>query len=318
MSKLVELNGRTTEEFAEEVFGKTNSEDMDDLYSEEWEEEAQRLLDELLGAFEDTILPIKEIKFDDGEGGYQREQKIKHLEIARNFMKEAYERPTVGRRADGSLWCVNGRQRLSALELLRFRRAPCRIFSSNGREHEATVFEYLNGPKTVTRMSQAELFRSGLARNDPTVLTVKRVAEEEGFTVVRSKGGKRTLPSTLCCQLSCHSTLRKVVDNWGEDALRFALNMIRRSWPDDPQRVGLLIIGSLALFYHRYKGATRIGKRSGGIKPDVLLYHLQSTSPIRITQVTSSRVSGISGGDRFGKACDFLVELYGRRVRGGN
>jgi len=78
---------------------------------------------------------------------YQRGvvSEVNTLVIARDFRWDAFGTLVVMRRKDGSMWVVDGQQRLSAV----MRRGdidevPCIVFHSDGQEHEAQAFVSLN------------------------------------------------------------------------------------------------------------------------------------------------------------------------------
>lgn len=67
------------------------------------------------------------------------------LAIARDFTWEAAQVCTVMERSNGTLWVVDGQQRVLALQ----RRGdvtvvPCIVYKSNGPEHEARIFKMIN------------------------------------------------------------------------------------------------------------------------------------------------------------------------------
>jgi hypothetical protein len=83
----------------------------------------------------------------DIDHGYQRDEvsKANTLAIARNFSWNAFGVLVVMRRANGRLYIVDGQQRwLAAKHRGDIHSVPCLIFESQGPQHEAKAFYYLN------------------------------------------------------------------------------------------------------------------------------------------------------------------------------
>ena len=84
-----------------------------------------------------------------------------------------------GRSADGTLWVVDGQQRLEALKKLGKTTVRVQVFASKGPEHEAKIYGYVNGNRT--NLTTSELYLSKLTAGDEFAWRVKEIIEEEGF-----------------------------------------------------------------------------------------------------------------------------------------
>lgn len=242
---------------------------------------------------------------------YQRDVKSKHRHIAKNFNPLAYGRPLVGERDDGSLWIVDGLQRWTVAKILGRVTVSCDVFKSEGQAHEAKIYTTLNSPKGRSNLTPSDLFRGMNACCDSTAKAIMEVVESEGFVVKLHKGGTRTTDETRAKQLTCISTLIKVTESWGADALRFALNTMARAWPNDPARTSILIIGSLGLFHY---------KRGGCISDEVaerLIVRLQHVSPVEFFQKAKAQSITHFSGDRFAQGYQILEAIFRKRKVGG-
>ena len=89
---------------------------------------------------------------------------------------------TVARRADGSLWVVDGQHRLAAARLRRdIYDLPCVIAASEGLADEAAAFVALNGQRK--RLLALDLFKASLASGDELALAAMTAIDEAGLTL---------------------------------------------------------------------------------------------------------------------------------------
>lgn len=91
---------------------------------------------------------------------YQRDEvsKTNTQRTAKNFDPIAFVNLVVGERSDGSLWVVDGRQRMLGGMEAGIDSFPCLVFKSNGPAHEAAVFDRINTGRT--RVSAASRFNA--------------------------------------------------------------------------------------------------------------------------------------------------------------
>lgn len=132
----------------------------------------------------------------------------------------------VSRRADGSLWVVDGQHRLSgACERGDIQHLPCVVQPALDSALEARVFVGLNTKRQS--LSQADLFAGQLAMGDPAAKAIAHLLEETGWRNVRSLSTDSWKPGDL----SCAPMLVKQFATNGAAAVRTALTILRTAYP---------------------------------------------------------------------------------------
>ena len=251
-----------------------------------------------------TIIRVLQLATLNVDPVYQREVKSKHKQIVADFNPLALGTPLVGQRSDGTMWVVDGYQRVTALRKLDKKFVRCEVFASSGQQAEAIIFVIVN--KGRARLTSAEDFRGMLAGHDPLAWAIKEAVEAEGFVLkLSSKSGRGASREVLSRQLSCINTVLKVANSTGGiDALRFALSIIKESWPADPNGPHIMIVGSMGLFYNRHGGM---------VDRDRLIPRLQTATPQQVMFTASQMVRTVSSGDRFSNGADVIEKLYQKR-----
>ncbi len=229
---------------------------------------------------------------------YQRTVKSRHKRIVNNFNADALGIPVVGERSDGTLWIVDGLQRITALRALNRTEVRVEIFNSRGPEHEAEVFKLINMNRTA--ITSAEEFKALLTAHDEQAWEIKKAAESCGYTMLFGKRqGKNAEKEAK--QLTCFNLLRMITKTHGVDPIKFALTVVKESWPDDRLGTYNTVIGGLCKFYVRRDGA-----------PDMerLLVRTRATSPQKIIYATQQMAIGAS---RIEVAADVIEKIYQKR-----
>jgi hypothetical protein len=233
---------------------------------------------------------------------YQRDVKAKHKKIVAEFNEEALGIPVVGERADGTLWIVDGLQRITALRTLGRLRVRAEVFASRGSEHEAEVFKLINLNRT--KLSPQEEFKALLTSHDEAAWRIKAACEGKGFTIMTTTGKSGSLEKSAM-QLTCINTLRNVEQNWGVEPLEFALDVIKAAWPGDPLGVYHYMVGGLAIFFIRHEKIVDLPR---------LVVRLGTTTPQRMLY-TALQMSVGTGG-RNSQIADIVAKFYRKRTSG--
>lgn len=246
------------------------------------------------------IVDIDAVNFD---RSYQRDLKRKHKVIAREFDEEALGLPLVAERADGTLWVVDGQQRIAALKLVGRGRFRAEVFASQGPEHEARVFKLVNLNRT--RLSAQEEMKSLLASQDPEAVSIRQVVETCGYRLSLSKsGGGSKSDEVAARQLTCVGTLRAAAKGaFGLQSIAFALRVAEQAWPGDRYGTNGAILGALTMFYKR---------RDGQVDRDRLVARLGKTTPKTIIYTAGQMALH---GKRELAAVEVIDRLYQKRVR---
>jgi hypothetical protein len=146
--------------------------------------------------------------------------------IAKNIDQDAFGSLTVGERRDGTLWVVDGMQRLTAARKLGIAMVPCDVFQSDGKEHEARVFRLKNRERT--NVSACSLFNAQLTEGDPQTIEIERVVREAGLKLRLREDGGSGWP-----YIKAVKALERCVSRVGADGLAMALALLAEVWPGE-------------------------------------------------------------------------------------
>lgn len=227
---------------------------------------------------------------------YQRGLVPKHRRIAAAFNPTALGIPLVAQRADGSLWVVDGQQRLGALKIQGVETVRAEVFASKGAKDEAEVFRLVNSMRTKMS-SKDEFFALLTAEYPPAVAVADRIAAH-GFTI--PKGNKRKKDDASLTQMTAVKTLLTVLCRQGVEAVDFILATIRDAWPHDLERTRSEVVYGLWYFWVR---------RKGQIDRQRLVARLRAVPAARIAY--QARNSGV--GNVGGNAADAIERAYQKR-----
>jgi hypothetical protein len=165
--------------------------------------------------------------------------------ITKALDQDAFGSLTVGQRRDGTLWVVDGLQRLTAARQLGIADVPCDVFQSSGQEHEARVFRLKN--KHRTNVSAVALFRAQLTEGDPQSAEIARVIRAAGLRLVLSDGGKNTWPDIKAVR-----SVERAYGRVGSDGLATVLRVLCEAWAGEKDALQGDMIDGLALFIKRH------------------------------------------------------------------
>jgi hypothetical protein len=165
--------------------------------------------------------------------------------IAKALDPDAFGSLTVGERGDGSLWVVDGLQRLTAARQLGIEAVPCDVFASTGPEHEARVFRLKN--KHRTNVSALALFRAQLTEGDPQSMEIASVIRECGLRLVLTEGGKNCWPDVKAIR-----SVERAYSRVGADGLRTVFRVLSEAWAGERDALQGDMIDGLAVFLKRH------------------------------------------------------------------
>lgn len=239
---------------------------------------------------------LRVVKLDSirADPSYQRDIKSSHKKIIANFEPHALGIPLLGERDDGSLWVVDGLQRITALKALGKTEVRAEVFHSSGPEHEAKIFVFVNGNRT--KLNSCELFFGRLCAGDEVAWELKKCVEERGYSIPKKTRAGQNAKALLSPRL-----MYDIVKDHGTDSIKWLLGVIDKAWPGDPVGIKEGIIGGMALFYRR---------RDGQIDTDKLVRNLSTSTPTKLIYSASLGV-----GDRSSTIADVLEKFYRKRAR---
>jgi hypothetical protein len=170
----------------------------------------------------------------------------------------------VSRRADGSLFVIDGQHRLSAaLQRGDIAHLPCVVISGADSDGEASAFVALNTRRQ--KLSQGDIFNAMLAAGDADAKAVAKLLEETGWNMARSSNYNQWKPG----QMFCAPMIVKALKAEGECVVRNALTALREAYPNATVPNAATMLKAL---FHIYRE-----KRVND--PDTLIEMLGAVSP---------------------------------------
>lgn len=223
---------------------------------------------------------------------YQREMIVPHVnEMEKQFDPEAFGLPLAGERDDGSLWLVDGFQRVSAARHLGIKRVPCEIVKSRGVEHEAELFR-----KRARRrnLSACQLFKALVAEGNEEAHEILRIVNQAGLNVAGMAQSRRG--GTIACIKSCRDAFKL----GGAEHLLLVLTTLKRAWGGGHENAyHQAMVDGLSLFLFRYHGEVDIRRLTGKMATESPLHVLGQAKPFKL----------MHGGSR-GKAVGHAFKAY--------
>lgn len=223
-----------------------------------------------------AMVELATVKFD---RSYQRDKK-KHSEaIARRFNPSAVGSPLLGRRGDGSMYCIDGQQRIEAMKSIGITHWTCDVIESAGPTFEAQVFFTVN--KGRVEVNALDTFKAALTSGDRHAMTVVRVANECGLKVPLY--GLKSPDKEKGTFLACYHSAYGAVKTYGEEPFKRALSLIVLTWPLCQRMLQGNVILGLTHLIHKF-----------GDKIDDDRFHerLKEVPSLKITQFADEHKSG--------------------------
>ncbi len=216
------------------------------------------------------VLQISSLQIDPT---YQRDVKSGWKRIMNEFDEASLGIPVIGERADGSLWIVDGQQRIYALTKMGRSSVRAEVFRSEGVEHEARVFKRINLNRV--KLNPREQFRALLAAHDPIAWAVKDTVESVPpykLTLTRVNRAE-----TGADKIIAINTLMNMyqTERIGPDGIKFTLRAIHAAWAGDVQGVHAFLLEAIATFWGSFEGTMdeeRMIERMKTVTPQRLLY----------------------------------------------
>lgn len=159
---------------------------------------------------------------------YQRVLKDSHKRIVRQWSPVLCTPLIVGQRPDGSLWVIDGQQRLAAMQALGITEWDARIIATGGPKMEAHIFQVLNSTgNTVQRLSSKEIFKAQVVAGDQVALDAVEAARLAGLEL-RYTSGSAGWP-----RLVCAAAMYRLTKTYGKEWVAHGLRVIAQAWPQN-------------------------------------------------------------------------------------
>lgn len=205
---------------------------------------------------------------------------------------------TVAKRADGTLWVIDGSHRMhAALRRDDISHLPCVVFDSKGSEFEAKGF--LKGNCNRKPVAALDVYRAAIVAGDKVALTVARVCSDVGVTVTADNNSYHTPKTTRVV-----SALQKIVREWeedGESALREILSACCRICQD--RSISNTMVQSIN-HMRRYL--------EGGLT-DRLISRMESIGPSELEKAAAAYVALSKSGGPVSQ-CKGMLEVINQRL----
>lgn len=193
------------------------------------------------------IVNIDDLKIDNS---YQRPIKEKHIaDIIMYFTWEGFGTPVVGRRKNGSLWLIDGQQRIIAAQRLGVTSVEAEIVESRGPKHEASLFHLLNSTSVVP--TKMQIFRAALRAGNNNAVVLNKAVKAAGFEIHLDHSNLPYGNEWPC--IRALSRLEKLYKFGGSAFVTEVLTLIGELWTGESDACREDIIGGM----HRFIRFTR-------------------------------------------------------------
>lgn len=150
----------------------------------------------------------------------------------------------VSRRADGSLFIIDGQHRHAGASARGdIPHLPCVVLSNIVQSDKARAFVAINTRRQ--KPTQSEIFSAMLAAGDSAAQETRELMQQTGWRL-RAHGGTAVYNAG---DLGCAPTIAKVVRSHGSAVARNALAAMREAWPTTAVRNGSTMFKALAAIY---------------------------------------------------------------------
>ncbi len=248
-------------------------------------------LTDLIGPYGCEEVVLTDLRIDD----YQRGVKQHARWIAANFCPEAAGVLLVGRRSDGSCWLVDGQQRAQAMVSRQIAKWPCIIFDSRGQEHEAHVFNKVNGPEGRKGLSWYEIWKGKKCEGDPVVIACETMAAEFGL---RIGGGGSDRKNVITCPEILYRQVK-----WGKaEHLKQSLWIATTAWPGFREGYSHTMLAAMIRFVTEFEGKADLAR---------LVEKVRHVSPVLILEEAAKGLKA----SKVHKVLRVLVAKYNAQLR---
>ncbi|MDQ0151659.1 hypothetical protein J2S20_000339 [Moryella indoligenes] len=221
------------------------------------------------------LIPIKNLLSNQE---YQRNLSIQHAKrVAENF--DIYQiNPVKVSRRDGVNYIFNGQHTVEIVALISgSRETPvwCMIYDDLEYEHEADIFA--NQMKYVKALLPYEIFMANIEAGNDEELNIKALVEDLGMTITPSAA-----PNGICAV----TTLEKIYDRYGFNALHRVLRLVIGTWEGAPNSTSANMLNGVAKLIDAY---------GDSLKDDVFKEKLSRVSVKEISRDAKERRAGALG-----------------------
>lgn len=234
---------------------------------------------------------------------YQRESDATKVEaMASSYSSEALGAITVSRRADGSLWVIDGAHRTAAAVRRGDTDIPAIIHEGLSLTEEANLFLKLNDTK---QMKQVEKFLARVVAEQPAAVAMNTLAKSYGWKIASTK-----MDGVIVAVVALeyvYDGAREVSPDYGPVLLDKTVSVITDSWGMSADGVTAMVMRGVGRFIGRY------GDQIDGTTLRRKLRKVTASSLIGQARGLS-KLQGITAIEAFGKV---LTSEYNKRLTTG-
>lgn len=201
------------------------------------------------------LLSKAELRID---SSYQRGQsKHKAQRIAREFLWFAFGIVIVSRRANGSLFVLDGGHRtLTAMMRPEIDVIPCLVFDGLSKEQEAKAFIYYNANRKAP--TGIELFAADVVAKDPIAIGVNAIARKFDIHI---ENNNRDVNACRAPRM-----LMEIYKKDEGETLPDVLQFVNDVWGGNPKRLSQVVLYGVAKFGDAYKSVLGYGILENGCR----------------------------------------------------
>lgn len=195
-----------------------------------------------------AYVPLNLLRVDNGEDGFQRDEKIKIMAEKWSPIK-CTPLLTNYRSQFGYISVIDGQHRLAAARIKGIKYLVCEIFIDMSFEEEAKLFVEYN--TSTRRLSSFDIFKANLCYGEETDTAIKAICDK--FEIEVKKSNKiHTLRSVTAA--------RSIMKTGGTMALEWVFSVIKEShWEDFKESYsGDMLEGLGRLYAHHIKDMNRM------------------------------------------------------------
>lgn len=182
--------------------------------------------------------------------------KLRVGRIAKDYQPAALGTITVSRREDGVCHVIDGQHRVMATIEAGHgdQEVTCLVYTGLTRAEEAAMFRRLNNTRTVLPVDK---FRVRVVEGDPVAVTLNKILNQHGWTVMTSKA-----PGTFAAVTALEGVYGGKLNGEGDVELICdeLISIITESWGHDADGVRGEIVGGLGALLLRYNTRVDLSK----------------------------------------------------------
>ncbi|NOG70478.1 DUF6551 family protein [Roseicella sp. DB1501] len=248
-------------------------------------------------------VPVSELHID---SHYQRNVSTKRgqaviKDIVANFQWPLFQPITITQRDESGYWVIDGQHRMLAAQQVNIREIPAVLLENLTQAQQARAFAGING-KRVSVNAYA-IHHAMIAAEDQISVRLASICAKSDVSIPRYPKMVAVAKPNETMAIAALKTAMKV---HGDDALIWALRLIRATYPDEPGMITAYAVKILSRFYSIHADYPI----SDAVMQEVLL-------DLDLDRVRDDAAESANGSDRVTWAIARLAQLYNGALPAG-